>query len=96
MRTLITPGRLYAQLAAEFRQCCCGECTHCVVPLPFPIDAHGRGPNWAIGPLPRECESCRQLIDDLTRRYQSQYDLLDPFSRPLLVHAPHRPDLRPH
>ena len=86
MRTTITPGRLYAKLAAEFRQCCCGNCTRCVVPLPFPIEGAGAGPNWALGPLPRDCEPCSKVIGDLVRRYQSEYDLLDPFSRPMRAH----------
>jgi hypothetical protein len=98
MRTTITPGRLYAKLASEFRQCCCGNCSRCVVPLPFPVDGVGSGPNWAVGALPRECEPCARLIQDLVRRYQAEYHLLDPFSRPTRHH--HSPasgaHLRPH
>ena len=86
MRTTITPGRLYAKLAAEFRQCCCGNCSRCIVPLPYPLDAAGTGPDWALGPLPRECDECAKLIGDLVRRYQTQYHLLDPFTRP--THSP--------
>ena len=98
MRTTITPGRLYAKLASEFRQCCCGNCSRCVVPLPFPLDGVGPGPNWAVGPLPRECEACAKLIQDLVRRYQAEYHLLDPFSRPMRAHPPHSSGahLRPH
>lgn len=100
MRTTITPGRLYAQLAAEFRQCCCGNCSRCVVPLPFPVEGAGSGPNWALGPLPRECEECAKVMSDLVRRYQREYSLLDPFSRPM--RPPYSPghrggdNLRPH
>jgi hypothetical protein len=88
MRTTITPGRLYAKLASEFRQCCCGNCSSCVVPMPFPLEGTGPGPNWALEALPRDCEKCAKLIQDLVRRYQAEYDLLDPFSRPMRPHGP--------
>jgi hypothetical protein len=97
MRTMITPGRLYAKLASEFRQCACGNCMRCVVPLPFPVEGSSRGANWSLGPLPRDCEDCEKLIGDLVRRYQAEYHLLDPFSRPVRSPARSTPgDLRPH
>ena len=68
----------------------------CVVPVPFPVEETGRGPNWALGPLPGECEDCTKLIGELVRRYQAEFDLLDPFSRPVRT-AQRRPgDVRHH
>jgi hypothetical protein len=80
MRTLITPGRLYARISADFRKICCARCNQCVLPVPFTAEDG----SWQIGDLSRECRSCAREIHAIVRRYQAKYDLLDPFS-PLML-----------
>ena len=80
MRTLITPGRLYARMSSEFRRICCDRCAQCVLPVPYTA-ADG---NWQLGELPGPCEACEHEIQQMVRRYRAKYDLLDPFS-PLVV-----------
>jgi len=76
MKTLITPGRLYAKLSTEFRKVCCERCTQCVLPVPFTaMDG-----NWRLDDLPRDCAECAQHIEAIVRRHQALYELLDPFS----------------
>lgn len=81
MKTLITPGRLYARLSSEFREACCDRCTNCTLPPPEPVyDASGEGPSWALGELSNACQKCVEQIAGIVRRYQELYDLLDPIS----------------
>lgn len=81
MRSIITPGRLYAKLAGEFRQA--SGCTQCILPLPYRVDEPGEGPTWVLGALTRDCERCSELIADIVRRNQARYDLLDPVTPPV-------------
>ena len=79
MRTLITPGRLYAKLSSEFRQVCCTNCVRCVLPIPAPIKGRD-GSTWNLGALPQECDECAKAIREIVRRHQGEYDLLDPIT----------------
>src|SRR5215218_262412 len=79
VRTLITPGRLYAKLSSEFRQVCCANCVRCVLPIPAPVKARD-GSTWYLGPLPDDCAPCAKAIREIVRRHQAEYDLLDPIS----------------
>ena len=81
MRTLITPGRLYSKLSADFRKVCCDRCSQCTLPVPYTA-ADG---TWQLGDLARDCGPCAKEIAALVRRYQAQYDLLDPFSPVVLA-----------
>jgi hypothetical protein len=97
MRTLITPGRLYAKLSSEFRQVCCASCARCVLPIPAP--AKGRdGITWNLGALPHECEECEKAIKEIVRRNQGEFDLLDPITGWLSARERDlsRPHGRPH
>jgi hypothetical protein len=89
MKTMITPGRLYAQLSREFREACCGRCASCILPPPHPVhDLAGDGPNWALGELPNTCDECLEELESIVRRHQERYDLLDPIS-PRMPQPPH-------
>ena len=83
MRTIITPGRLYAKLATEFRQSAGASCTQCILPLPYRVDDPGEGPTWVLGALSKDCEECANVIRAIVRRYQESYDLLDPITPPV-------------
>jgi hypothetical protein len=88
MKQTLTPGRLYALLASEFRQVCCAQCRNCSLPEPLPVEdpRHGE-PTWVLGSLSRECEKCRKEIARIVRRNQAAYDLLDPLSHPVRFRA---------
>jgi len=92
MKTLITPGRLYAQLSREFRAVCCARCAACILPPPHPIQDSGDGPTWAIGEVPSACEPCAAELERLVSRLQERFDLLDPISPrvPLPAHSAFR------
>ena len=81
MRKLLTPGRLYTTLSAEFRRMRCPDCANCVLPVPVPVTHPGEDdPSWKLDELPHLCTACSKAIDDLVRRNQAKYDLLDPLS----------------
>jgi hypothetical protein len=90
MRTIITPGRLYAKMSTEFRQICCAKCARCVLPIP----ERTRGGDWNVGELSTECQDCARVIADIVRRHQAEYDLLDPFT-PLQSTPMPMPQYRP-
>ena len=92
MKTLITPGRLYAQLSREFRDVCCGRCAGCILPPPHPIHETGDGPSWALGEVPSACEECGAELERVVRRLQDEFDLLDPVSPrvPMPAHSAFR------
>ena len=79
MRTLITPGRLYAKLSSEFRQVCCTNCVRCVLPVPAPYLGRD-GTTWNLGKLPDECDACAKAIKEIVLRHQAEFDLLDPIT----------------
>jgi hypothetical protein len=81
MKAMITPGRLYYLMSAEFRQMRCSDCTNCSLPLPQHVDSEET--SWALEKWTRDCEKCARLISQLVRKYQAKYDLMDPFSRPV-------------
>ena len=85
MKSPITPGRLYAKLATEFRRAACEKCAHCVLPIPSLADEDEDG-TWTLGTLPGACEECQAAIARIVRRHQAKYDLVDPVSR-ILAHG---------
>ena len=88
MKTIITPGRLYAKLSSDFRKVCCERCFQCTLPVPYTA-ADG---TWQLEDLPRGCEECARQISEIVRRYQARYELLDPFSPMVLArHREYRP-----
>ena len=87
MRSRISPGRLYNKLTADFRQVCCARCAQCVLPVPHTV--FGReGQSWVLGELPENCEECASAIEDIVRRHQAEYELMDPLAIDLGREAP--------
>jgi hypothetical protein len=81
MRKVLTPGRLYTTLSAEFRRLRCADCANCVLPVPVPVALPGDDdPSWKLEELPHLCKPCERAIRDVVRRAQARYDLLDPLS----------------
>ena len=84
-RTELTPGRLYARLAAEYRRVRPSHCGNCRMPMvmlthrPYPA-----GPNWALEPHTSLCDQCEPLVAAIVREAAGQYDLKDPTAVPYL------------
>jgi hypothetical protein len=87
MRARISPGRLYTKLTTDFRRVCCTRCAQCVLPVPYTV--FGReGRSWVLGELPEQCEECANAIEEIVRRHQAEYDLMDPLAMNLVREAP--------
>jgi hypothetical protein len=93
MKTMITPGRLYFLMSAEFRKLRCADCANCALPLPRRLE--GADATWTLEKWPRDCESCEREVLQLIRKYQACYDLLDPFSRPIPGRRKPPPGIQP-
>ena len=82
-RTTLTPGRLYARLAAEFRRMRSADCGHCRMPM---VALTFRGApddcNWTVEELGPVCETCRPLIAAIVKDAAARYDVRDPVSTP--------------
>lgn len=82
-REVLTPGRLYQKLSAEFRRMRPAHCGHCRMPMvvltyrPAPEDC-----NWAVEELGPLCDKCRPLIAAIVKEAAEQYDIADPVSTP--------------
>jgi hypothetical protein len=78
-KTLITPGKLYAKLSAEFRRLRADTCAACNMPMVYVIERHaGDYANWLVGEPLRNCEACEPIITDIVRRLSLEYDIFDP------------------
>lgn len=98
MKTQITPGKLYTKLSAAFRQHRGAVCGTCILPTPVLLGLASEGQaNWTLAPLARDCSQCSRVVDELIRRFQSQYELFDPTATPPFLQeiAASRPG-RPH
>jgi len=84
-REVLTPGKLYARLSAEYRRVRPPHCGNCRMPMvmlthrPYPD-----GPNWTVEAHNQLCDKCGPLITVVVRRAQDQYDLRDPTALPFL------------
>lgn len=86
-RTLLTPGKLYARLSAEFRERRPPACSTCQMPMVYTVGADDPDrPNWNVE-APRCCEQCVAIVHELVERYGREFDVFDPisatFRRPL-------------
>ena len=82
-RTPITPGRLYARLAAEYRRMRPEHCGSCRMPMVALV--HRPSPeasNWTVEELGPLCEKCRVIVGAIVKEAAEEYDLRDPVSVP--------------
>jgi hypothetical protein len=82
-RTAITPGKLYARLAQEFRRLRPGDCGNCRMPMV--ILTHRVGPdacNWTVESSSPLCGRCIALINAIVVEASEKFDLVDPVSVP--------------
>ena len=83
-RTALTPGRLYARMAAEFRRARPEDCGNCRMPMVVLTHRlHPEGPNWTVEATPL-CERCAPLVASIVREASLEYDLKDPTAVPFL------------
>lgn len=92
-KELITPGKLYAKLSAEFRTRKERTCTTCRMPMVFlREEPEGEIANWLTEAPAAACEPCKDLIADIVRNHAARYDLWDPTAiyarRPLAAFVP--------
>ncbi len=79
-RNVITPGKLYALLSAEYHRARPAECRACRMPMvtliaPRDLDS----PNWKLEPF--QCsERCTEVVKQLARNFGESYELFDPVS----------------
>jgi hypothetical protein len=83
-RESLTPGRLYARLAAEYRRVRPSHCGNCRMPMVVLTHrTHPDGPNWALEDAPL-CERCAPLIAAIVREAAASFDIRDPTAVPFL------------
>ena len=82
-RTTLTPGRLYARLAAEFRRMRSPNCGHCRMPMVvLTFRAAPEDCNWTVEELSPVCDKCRTLVAAIVKEAAAEYDVNDPVSAP--------------
>lgn len=74
----LTPGKLYAKLADEFRKSRPLTCHSCSMPMLFAIECDGEHANWLVDDRAVNCEECRPLVVDIVRQFASRFDVFDP------------------
>lgn len=83
VRTVLTPGRLYARLAAEFRRMRPEHCGNCRMPMVLLTYRVGPGAcNWAVEPESPLCDKCGPLVAAIVKDASARYDIRDPVSVP--------------
>jgi hypothetical protein len=80
----MTPGRLYARLSAEYVRLRPPQCGSCHMPMVYVIERRpGDCANWLVDDLAVGCETCREVLDGIVRRYAFLYDIFDPTCTPV-------------
>ena len=83
-RPALTPGRLYARLAAEYRRVRPAHCGNCRMPMvQLAHRTHLDGPNWTVEGAAL-CDKCAPLIAAIVRQAAAEYDIKDPTAVPFL------------
>ncbi len=77
-RPSLTPGRLYAQMSAEFQESCPRSCIGCIMPMVCVQESVGDGPNWGLEAPLRRCEACAAIAARIYERHAALYDCRDP------------------
>lgn len=94
-RILLTPGKLFARLSAEFRR----RRGHLNCRMPMVMLSHRvspEGPNWTLEPAPHTaCEGCMPLVAAVVAEASQQYDLKDPTALPTWPAAAARTGAQP-
>lgn len=82
-RETLTPGKLYARLAAEFRRMRPEHCGNCRMPMV--ALTHRLSPqscNWTVADASPLCEKCAPLVATIVKDASERYDINDPVSVP--------------
>ena len=95
-RAVLTPGKLYARLSAEFRRLRHEHCGNCRMPMV--VLTHRAGPddcNWAVESMTPLCDQCQPLIAAIVKKAAEEYDIYDPTAVPFFPHPAPSPRLPP-
>ncbi len=77
-RPLLTPGRLYAHMSADFQESRPRTCIGCIMPMVCLKEPEGEGPNWGLEPPLRRCKVCTEIAGRILERYSALYNVHDP------------------
>ena len=84
-RTTLTPGRLYARLAADYRRVRPSHCGNCRMPMVMLTHRlHPDGPNWTVDASTPLCDKCAPVIHAIVRDAGERFDIKDPTAVPFL------------
>ena len=77
-RTILTPGRLYAKLSAEFKKGRPANCTTCRMPFPYLVIRPDEvSANWFVAGFSECHHGCHRVIAEIVARLWPMYDLVD-------------------
>jgi hypothetical protein len=86
-RRTLTPGRLYALMAGEFKATRADG--HWLCTMPMVVPARGtvglKGANWYLQGMTSQCDECSRLARGIGLRFGASFDVSDPQPLPLLV-----------
>ena len=83
-RETLTPGKLYAHLAAEYRRVRPSHCGNCRMPMVVLTHRlHPDGPNWSVEDSPL-CDQCAPLVHAIVHEAGQHFDIKDPTAVPFL------------
>ncbi len=80
-KPLLTPGKLYAHLSAEFDRRKPRQCRDCRMPMVVTRVRHeeeDERPNWTVEAAPPSCRGCEPLIEQVVRMVAAEFDVFDP------------------
>lgn len=83
MRTILTPGRLYALLSLEYKKSKPARCTSCRSPFPCLIERPDEtSANWYVTAFGECRHGCHAVIAEIVTRLWPSYDLVDVTAKP--------------
>ena len=81
-RLVLTPGRLYAMMSAEFQEGRSRHCIGCMMPMvSFRQSARGEA-NWELERSGWRCQPCQQMVARIFAKYAAIYDIKDHSAAP--------------
>jgi hypothetical protein len=93
-RTVVTPGRLYAMMSAEFRKSRVAGHASCIMPMVCARERVQRSePAWGIQSMTSQCEACTRIAQGIAQRHGRLYEMHDPIGS---TYEPTRATTRAH
>jgi hypothetical protein len=76
-RPVITPGRLYAMMSAEFQERRSRHCIGCMMPMLFHRPGAEGQANWQLETGGWRCRACEESVASIFAKYAAIYDVKD-------------------